>query len=1386
MRGPKSRYAVVHQAIETRIDKWSVRARGKAVAKSVLSMVPFWPESKPVAIGLGLAVCAWFLYSLSVPVIAIVIAPTVAFRFVRDRVAVATWTPFVFCGYVLTLWVLSGFNAGNPLAWANLWDVWFANEPISLWIPILTCLALPSWLGPTRSGAAFIEERYPRAKLRDFYLSAAVCVALILGIDVTLGLNSFQARSLCAVGILFAMSLVSRFTNLMKSDARKQAVAEVKETVEVSATARLASVAQTPVARPSRATESSDIPDIPLRVREGALAVFDTDEPESDQVAIPGSLVEGKNGLSYNSLMAIRHGQDVRPGEVDRFAILRRILNGASSLARVSIPILRSSDAAAADVAVVVPQPPVEVAEMRPPIEDPDPVSPSVSREPTAPRPAFVPPRAQEEVVPPSASTDRNSPIIGPFETAVAAEEKSAALRVVPVDDRLRESSVPFDPVDVPEMRRVMPLEDPEDDVSDSDLLDHVEPIPLGSVSDDSGIEDYRPGEQAGTTASWLMDDEPVFSTPVSTPAVEQQEPVPEVLDIEIGESEPMAMESLDDDPFGSPPKPPAGGSEAVAASTELGVIPVTPVLPPRAAEPASSPSPARDLRQPIVSPAETVTASPAAAVAAVVSETGQVVRPTQDAEARRVRGVAIRMVAAYTNMLSKGLSFDEVANQVLSKITPGHLEVMATLIGGEAVVEAYRRYHNPVSVPEEGEAEAAVTGPTENPVPDAVPAEVASVDAPLVEAPSVDQDPPALPSAMAVESEGRSDEESSPSQPVTDGDQAGTEHSSGDAAVEAVAIPDGEDQQADADLPPSANDEPAAEAVTIAAVMASRDSVPSVTPADRAPPPMMAGLPAFDMSSTVIAPRGTPAAAATPGASVADPEPAEESDTVVSMTDEHREALAFIETWLSLSGSTTSDLEAFFAQDKRPFPDDMELSFLVRRLSEFEPSQASARRLEASLVDVIGRPAGQLQDPQSLAVIKGLYACIPSEMYDRERWRFRSRDQMFARLGLFFRAKFAVDLTGNLKSWLHDSIKTKDDIALAKSYIPAVEILLKAYHDREEELPQLNAAIDLAEYNLAQASASVPSLVHEGLDSAGDSDGIQARMYARSRLVGGTLPSATQDAILHFLNLASAIDVIDMTVKRESLKNRSSIETHALYPALTELEFRAVEIIDDIKINLVKRDKMLAQIPDVISGRNEDAGVLFIRLAANGPSIVQAYKVQRERLLRAATSVERIAELEGQVAQRIEETDQLRAQMKDRIVTDTVTGLARALSEREPALKIVDRKGPAKLRAEIGRDTEVAVVILHGGDVKWTVMSGTKLEAIGIRGSKVQTIDLVAMREWVRNSHPFGSVPNLRLRIVLDTGDLSGSLCDYVFSRRDISENPSKLLDESEFDSMS
>lgn len=133
----------------------------------------------------------------------------------------------------------------------------------------------------------------------------------------------------------------------------------------------------------------------------------------------------------------------------------------------------------------------------------------------------------------------------------------------------------------------------------------------------------------------------------------------------------------------------------------------------------------------------------------------------------------------------------------------------------------------------------------------------------------------------------------------------------------------------------------------------------------------------------------------------------------------------------------------------------------------------------------------------------------------------------------------------------------------------------------------------------------------------------------------------------------------------------------------------------------------------------------------------------------------------------------------------DALVASAGIVAEQEKRFEVIERKGPVRLRAVADGGIQYAVVFVHGLDAKWTVMSGSRLEMQGARGETVQSLDLLALRETVRNTHLFGDAKELRLRVVLEAGDLTGGRTDFVFTRGDVIADPSKLLDESDFDTL-
>ncbi len=155
-----------------------------------------------------------------------------------------------------------------------------------------------------------------------------------------------------------------------------------------------------------------------------------------------------------------------------------------------------------------------------------------------------------------------------------------------------------------------------------------------------------------------------------------------------------------------------------------------------------------------------------------------------------------------------------------------------------------------------------------------------------------------------------------------------------------------------------------------------------------------------------------------------------------------------------------------------------------------------------------------------------------------------------------------------------------------------------------------------------------------------------------------------------------------------------------------------------------------------------------------------------RERLAAAEHGLVEIERLGSIIAQRDETVADLRKDLSQRVVMDALVAAANILAEREPRFAVIERKGLAKLRAVVEPGVEVAVVLVHGLDSKWSVMSGSRLEMQGVRGETVQSLDLKAMRETVRNTHAFASATSVRLRVVLESGDLAGGRTDFVFTR--------------------
>ncbi len=533
---------------------------------------------------------------------------------------------------------------------------------------------------------------------------------------------------------------------------------------------------------------------------------------------------------------------------------------------------------------------------------------------------------------------------------------------------------------------------------------------------------------------------------------------------------------------------------------------------------------------------------------------------------------------------------------------------------------------------------------------------------------------------------------------------------------------------------------------------------------------------PVFDFDDAAVRPLGEPLSREP---STASPVPVEP----VLVPSEDQRAIALLDEWRAVAPMPEIELERHLADLGRTLPDHMEMEILARRLHEYEPSPNSFRALDGFLASLMLRRTEQPVTEQDVAVAKGIFCLISEPVYDR--WKFASREQMLVRVVFFYCDPFTRRLLVRLENWLKEGFDTQQAVQQARAYVPVLEILQTAYPDLADRITEFTASLDMAEYSFAHSAGAPGDLVHEGVSSMSSRDVTVATSMARSRLLTSSLPPMVQENLTQFLKLAEVIDLIDVMIKRESLKHKAATESHALYPSLMELEFRALTIINDLKIYLVKREHIFDEMPSIIRSRNVDAAHLFERVRAHADTISEAVLDSRERQISASRSTDEILTLRAEIDQNAAELQDLRKQLSERVVMDALVASAGILASQDPRFEIVSRKGPVRLRVVEGGGVEYAVVFVHGLDAKWSLMSGTRLEMQGVHGVPPQTVDLVALRELVRNTHPFGDAREVRLRIVLEAGDLVGGRTNYVFTRNDVVGDPARLLEASDFDTI-
>ena len=884
---------------------------------------------------------------------------------------------------------------------------------------------------------------------------------------------------------------------------------------------------------------------------------------------------------------------------------------------------------------------------------------------------------------------------------------RTSARVLIPIEVEPPVPSLPPEP-DLPlqVLETMGPHVDLDDDLSESGLLEAVEPIALDAPAP-------TPVAAPGVAMSITIDEE------------RRPEParLPEAMSITIGDSEPLMMEELAADEVAAF-DPPAATSAPAAAPVEP--EPVTPVVTPApvllSPAPVIEPPQATPIAPPATQPAPAASDMPQTAIheprqgVDAVSAISNADATTQ----KRLRSVCIRMISAYTRILSEGGGDAEIARLVAPHLTPEH-EALLDQFGGadlrlalEAMRERERRpaatvaaahpeASAPSTAPAAAEDDRAQDGPSPPVLAAAVPRSVAeNVDPPRpVETvvptgmndesaagppvpgvghderlPSVAAAPEPEPvPAVAVQENGPDFDMGSLAIRVPDETETVTDEAGPPAAAVAVVplvdtAPARNDAAASAPLPvaepPVQNSDRGASAAASSAPAPAAGPIPApVVPVEGSGAPGGPSQSPSDLLRSVVSavPAAAPNRSPPSQQSEAPMQPVFEIDeVVVRPVDE------------PLGKGPAPAIEAA-AEEAVPSEDARAMVVVAEWLATPAVPEVELERLLGDLgrglpddmeIEFLARRLAEYEpSPNSFRSLDGHLASLlmrrTEQTYARDdvamakgllslisshiydRWRFGSREQMLARLAFFLCDPFTRRLIARVEAWLKDGFQTQESVRLARAYAGVLESFYVAYPEKSAQHRELTAALDMAEYNFANPAGATVELVHEGLASITSRDVTMATDLARSRLLVGQLPGAAQDGLNQFMKLAGVIDEIDVVIKRESIKHKAPTENHPLHSALMELEFRAVGLINDVHSHLVRREDLFERIPSILRGRNADAAHLFERLRANADAISEAVVESRDRQAAAESSVREIRSLRSEVAKRDEALDDMR-----------------------------------------------------------------------------------------------------------------------------------------------
>ncbi|MPR05621.1 hypothetical protein [Microvirga tunisiensis] len=465
-------------------------------------------------------------------------------------------------------------------------------------------------------------------------------------------------------------------------------------------------------------------------------------------------------------------------------------------------------------------------------------------------------------------------------------------------------------------------------------------------------------------------------------------------------------------------------------------------------------------------------------------------------------------------------------------------------------------------------------------------------------------------------------------------------------------------------------------------------------------------------------------------------------------------------------------EIERRLGERGRELPEEDEINQLLKRLIKYNGTDEFFSYLDLHVRGLIARDASIEFDRVDFGLCKGLLGLASEDSLAKKG--FGSIEAAANRLTFFLAHKVTASRFAKVKELAEVGFQNKTELKWAQGVRPYLETFFEAFPEHQDIGAGFASLLSEAEFRYDFAGTR--DWVQEGLSGRSGLDQ-KAISIGRSRVLGSSLPGATQEALTQFINLQKPIDIIEFAMRQESMITRKDEGDHPLYPAYMALYCRAYQIVCQMKASLQGRPFLLDQLPEILKSRDEKLLGLFHKMERDGEMYETWVREQKDKIDNVASLEGTIGRLTEDLSNRNQEL-QVFKESKTGLRVDPLEEVARLIVEKKPMFKMVKDQGPIRLQAN---SSGHIISFVHGMSLNWKVENGGNGLASENGHFKV---DLAALRASLRGKSGLDEAMPIRLRVVVVNGAVVGARPqNFAFTDKEVLQNPDIVMNRSEVD---